>query len=162
MEKNRMVKSLLGMLVSLPEISVAPSRNRVAEVMTGKFCRRLAPVSESGSGRGVAGLSPSLGVTPPFKVSAPSRIPSSALSWMELARMALPVPELGSDNPCKPTHKPCDAWLSQAWRDLDGRGKRVRGDPQGGLALAGVACFVPYVERRRPATGAGTNRGPEG
>src|SRR5215207_10690178 len=99
LEKNRMVKSVLGVELSLPAISVVPSRNLVAELMTGKFCRRLAPVSESGADWGVAGLSLSLGVTP-VPPSAPSCMPNSALSWMELARMLLPVPELGSDTPC--------------------------------------------------------------
>ena len=41
LEKNRMVKSVLGMLSSLPWISV-PANDSIAKVMTGKFCRRLA------------------------------------------------------------------------------------------------------------------------
>ena len=71
---------VLASLLSLPTIVVLVEEF-FAEVRTGKFCRRLGPVSRSGPGR--CWSSPSLAVGP----SAPRSMPESTLEKMELERM---------------------------------------------------------------------------
>src|SRR5215207_7523498 len=76
--KNWTRKVLLGTLLSLPLMVTAPD-TVLAEVMTGKFCRVLAPVSASPV---------SLRVTP----SLPKSIAIPTLEKMELERTRLPTP----------------------------------------------------------------------
>jgi hypothetical protein len=72
------VKVVLGKLLRVPITRVVAPRPTAES--TGKFCRLLGPVSASPG---------SLGVTP----SGARSMPRPPLSWMELPRMALPVPD---------------------------------------------------------------------
>lgn len=75
---------VLAVLLSVPCMVVVPPEV-VAEVITGKFCRLLAPVSVSA---GQAAGFGSFAVTP----SGLRSIPSPVLEWIELKRILLPVP----------------------------------------------------------------------
>src|SRR5579884_2142846 len=82
--KSSTVNPVSGVSSRLPSTTVVPlCVSVVAEVTTGKFCRPFGPVSPSPS---------SFGVTP----SSPRSMPSTALSWIEFAKIESPLPEMTS------------------------------------------------------------------
>ena len=96
--KHWITKSWEALLFSVPETVVVPAEESlVAEVMTGKFWRLLAPVS---------GSSVSLAVTPLGSSVPPERsMPRPAFWKMELERTLLPVapvPEMWTPSPSLP------------------------------------------------------------